>query len=123
MQLITCGVGAKWAGLSDTSDRLRRVGFSTSFQGEKLIRGVDEYIRYYARDARMFKLATKPAIHLDARIFSDPANLGLARGPGRADTTVHPRHTQLYTCNLEVRYFCIAQNLAQNFSGPLLLDG
>ena len=34
VQLITCGVGAEWAGLSDTSDRLRRVGFSNSFQGE-----------------------------------------------------------------------------------------
>ena len=83
VQLITCGVGANWAGLSDTSDRLRRFGFSTSFEGEKLIRGVDEYIRYYARDAKKFNLATKPAIHLDARIFSDPAKDDLKGHTGR----------------------------------------
>ena len=83
VQLITCGVGAERAGLSDTRDRLRRVGFSTSFEGEQLIRGVDEYIRYYARDAKKFSLATKPAIHLDARIFSDPAKDDLKGHTGR----------------------------------------
>ena len=97
VQLITCGVGANWAGLSDTSDRLSRFGFSTSFQGEELIRGVDEYIRYYARDAKKFNLATKPAIHLDARIFSDPAKDDLKGHTGRhpeiiARMVAHPAY-------------------------------
>merc|ERR1712078_515942 len=64
VQLITCGVGAEWAGLSDTRDRLRQVGFDESVHGERLVNGLDEYIRYYAQIAKMFKLARKPIIHL-----------------------------------------------------------
>ena len=83
VQFITCGVGAEWAGLSDTRDRLRKVGFDESVHGEGLVHGLDEYIRYYAQDAKMFKLARKPAIHLDARVFSDPAKDDLKRHTGR----------------------------------------
>ena len=83
VQLITCGVGAECAGLSDTRDRLREVGFDESVHGERLVNGLDEYIRYYAQIAKMFKLARKPAIHLDARVFSDPAKDDLKRHTGR----------------------------------------
>merc|ERR1712078_779180 len=47
VQLITCGVGAEWAGLSDARDRVTQVGMDESIHGERLVHGFDEYIRYY----------------------------------------------------------------------------
>ena len=48
-----------------------------------MVRGLDECIRYYAEDAEEFKLEQNPAIHLDARVSSDPDGTHLRRHTGR----------------------------------------
>ena len=48
-----------------------------------MIHGLDEYIRDYAQDAKMFQLVRKPVIHIDARVFSDAAGTDLRRHTGR----------------------------------------
>ena len=78
VQLITAGVGADWAGLSDRRDRLE-----ISIEGEVLQKYLDEYIWYYAYRTQAFQLEERPAIHLDARVFSDPGKGDLGRHSGR----------------------------------------
>ena len=65
-------------GLSDRPDRLKK-----SFEGERLRNGLERYIWYYAKRAQVFTLDERPAIHLDARVFSDPGKRDLGRHTGR----------------------------------------
>ena len=53
------------------------------FTGDRLNIGLGEYIRYYVQVANIFKLEEPPAIHLDARVFSDPDRGDLGRHTGR----------------------------------------
>mgnify|MGYP003325550031 CR=1 FL=1 len=52
-------------------------------EGERLRDGLDGYIWYYVYRAKVFTLHERPAIQLDARVFSDPEGRDLRSHTGR----------------------------------------
>ena len=77
IQLITCGAGARYAGLSDRRDLLLKYDRTTSYEGQRLRNGLKAYVSVYTKDAPYTKMPPEPYdekcdIYLDARVFSDP---------------------------------------------------
>ena len=78
-QIITCGAGAKYAGISDHLDLLRKYsGRTESREGWQLRNGLKAFVRCYMKyEADSTEIPSGPYderrdICLDARVFSDP---------------------------------------------------
>ena len=50
IQLITCGAGARYAGLSDRHDLLLKYDRTTSYEGQRLRNGLKAYVSVYTKD-------------------------------------------------------------------------
>ena len=79
VQIITCGAGAKYAGISDRLDLLWKYSRRTeSREGWDLRNGLKAFVRYYMKDERdSTEIPPGPYdetrdIYLDARVLSDP---------------------------------------------------
>ena len=89
-QIITCGAGAKYAGISDHLDLLWKYsGRTESREGWQLRNGLKAFVRYYMKDERdSTEIPPGPYdetrdIYLDARVFKDPEREDVRRHTGR----------------------------------------
>ena len=89
-QIITCGAGAKYAGISDHLDLLWKHSRRTeSREGWDLRNGLKAFVRYYMKDERdSTEIPPGPYdetrdIYLDARVFKDPEREDIRRHTGR----------------------------------------
>ena len=90
VQIITCGAGAKYAGISDHLDLLWKYSRRTeSREGWQLRNGLKAFVRYYMKDERdSTEIPPGPYdetrdIYLDARVFKDPEREDVRRHTGR----------------------------------------
>ena len=90
VQIITCGAGAKYAGISDRLDLLWKYSRRTeSREGWQLRNGLKAFVRYYMKDERdSTEIPPGPYdetrdIYLDARVFRDPEREDVRRHTGR----------------------------------------
>ena len=89
-QIITCGAGAKYAGISDHFDLLWKYSRRTeSREGWQLRNGLKAFVRCYMEYERdSTEIPPGPYdetrdIYLDARVFSDPEREDVRRHTGR----------------------------------------